>query len=567
MKVLRINVRTKTVVAEEVPQNWQRLGGRGLIARILLDEVPPKCDPLGRYNKLIFANGFLSGYVLSSCDRISIGGKSPLTGGIKESNSGGTTGSQMARLGLKALILEDLPEEKGFGVIHISKQGVVFDDANSLVNLGTYETTLQLRSKYGKKAAMALIGPAGERQLFSACINNLDTDGRPSRVSGRGGLGAVMGSKGIKAIVFDGYGEKMDPPFDQVLFAETRKQFTQSLLNNAQVAVWRDYGTAANVAITNMLGCFPVNGFSAGRMENSNEISGEKMRELLLERPAPANPTHACMPGCVIRCSNVFGDDKGNEIVAPLEYETIGLMGGNLGIDSLDTIGKMNWYANDLGVDTIELGATIGVVAEAGLIKYGNVDQIFDCIQQIYQNTPLGRILGSGASLAGKILGVKRVPVVKGQAFAAYDPRGLKGTGITYATSPQGADHTAGFTMRAKVNHQDPIANVPLSRQTQINTAAVDSLGACLMVSAAFASSTSMLKNLLHSIHGWDVTENIQQEMGKEVILMEREFNRGAGFTEVDDRLPEWLSDEPLPPTNVVFDVTNSAIETIFNDI
>ena len=202
------------------------------------------------------------------------------------------------------------------------------------------------------------------------------------------------------------------------------------------------------------------------------------------------------MAGCVVQCSNVLVDEDGLQIVAPLEYESIGLLGGNLEIDSLDVVGRLTWTANDLGLDSIDLGAALAVAAQAGLLEFGNGNQALDLIRSIYQNSPIGRILGSGACIAGKVLGVRRVPVAKGQAFAAYDPRALKGTGITYATSPQGADHTAGFTMRGKVDHLDPEANLAASLAAQINTAAVDSLGACLLVGAGFSGSPTILKNL-----------------------------------------------------------------------
>src|SRR5512136_836594 len=180
LKVWRVNVRTRTLTLEPVPPTWERLGGRGLIARILLDEVPPECEPLGPKNKLIFCNGLLTGHMLSSIDRLSVGGKSPLTGGVKESNSGGTTGLQIAYLGIKALILEDLPVEKGLSVLVLTMDGARFEKADDLAGKGVYETAEILRKRYGTKVAISIIGPVGERQLASAGILNLDKDGVPS---------------------------------------------------------------------------------------------------------------------------------------------------------------------------------------------------------------------------------------------------------------------------------------------------------------------------------------------------------------------------------------------------
>ncbi|NQU30080.1 MAG: aldehyde ferredoxin oxidoreductase, partial [Anaerolineae bacterium] len=211
MKIWRVNTKSKTSLIEDIPQSWESLGGRGLSAKILLDEVDPECDPLGPKNKLIFAPGLLTGHRLSSLDRISIGGKSPLTGGIKESNAGGRTGYELTKLGIKALILEDRPEDADWGVIHISKDGVRFDSAKSFLGQGVYKAASGLIEKYGGDVAIALIGPGGEMKMMSSGIQNIDKDKVPSRIAARGGLGAVMGSKFIKAIVIDTAGEDSPP--------------------------------------------------------------------------------------------------------------------------------------------------------------------------------------------------------------------------------------------------------------------------------------------------------------------------------------------------------------------
>jgi len=565
MKIWRVDTEHRTVTQEPVPPDWEHLGGRGLIARILLDEVPPACDPLGPQNRLVFAAGHLSGHSLSSCDRISIGAKSPLTGGIKESNAGGTTGLHLALLGIKAFILSGAPTDGDLQVLHLSLAGARFEPAGELAGLGTYACARRLRDKFGPRAGVALIGPAGERRLPAAGVCNLDSEGRPSRISGRGGMGAVMAAKGLKAVVIDSTGCDRPAQADPEAFQLARKTFHDALLNHPVVAGWREYGTAGNVAVTNMLGTFPTRNFSRGTFENAEEISGEKLNELTRSRPKPSTPTHNCMPGCLVRCSNVFTDEEGEEIVAPLEYETIGLLGGNLEIGSLETIGLLNRYANDLGLDSIELGAALGLAAEAGLMKFGDGEKAAALVQEIYADTPLGRLLGSGAAMTGKALGGRRIPVVKGQAIPAYDPRTLKGTGVTYATSPQGADHTAGFTLRAKVDHLDPQANVNASRAAQIGVAAVDSLGACSFAGVGFGAAPTVLRDLLNSIYGWNVPDTVQQDMGKAVLSMEREFNRQAGFTAADDRLPEFFCSEPLPPKNAIFDVSPEELDSIFN--
>ena len=565
MNTWRINVRTQTLRQEPVPETWQGLGGRGLLARILIDEVPPTCDPLGPNNKLIFAPGLLVGHMLASCDRISVGAKSPLTGGVKESNAGGRTGLQLTHLNIKALILEDRPAEPGWRVLRLSADGVQFEPADDLAGLGVYETASRLIERYGSKVAIALIGPGGEMRMTAAGIQNLDQDRRPSRINARGGLGAVMGTKGLKAIVIDASGGKKPPIAHRDHFRQAQKAYIKALTAHPQTKVYADYGTAAMTHMSNSFGGLPTRNFSAGQFEGADRISGETMRRLLLQRDGEAETTHACMAGCAIRCSNTFADAQGHAIVSPLEYETIGLMGSNLGIDDLDIIARMNWEVNDLGLDSIEIGAALGVAAEAGLMAFGDGRRALELIAEIRQGTPLGRILGSGAAVTGRVLGVEHVPVVKGQAMSAYDPRAIKGTGVTYATSPQGADHTSGLTIRAKVDHLNPKGKVELSRGAQINAAGYDTLGVCAFAGFGFAVVPQTIRDLLNARYDWQVGDDILQQLGHATLTLEREFNRRAGFTAADDRLPEWMTREPLPPHNVVFDVLAKDLDTLFN--
>jgi aldehyde:ferredoxin oxidoreductase len=565
LKVWRVNARTKKSIREPVPKTWERLGGRGLIARILLDEVIPACEPLGPLNKLIFTPGLLVGHMLSSCDRISVGGKSPLTGGVKEANAGGTTGLHLMFLGIKALIIEDKPDNDDWSVLYITNDGIKFDSADELIGSGVFESAPKLMEKYGNKIAVAIIGQGGEMQLSAGGIQNFDKENLPSRIAARGGLGAVMGSKKIKAIVIDSK-EGQKPPIAHLEeFRLAQKAYTKALMEHPQTAVYRDYGTAAMGRMCHSFGALPTRNFSNGQFEEVETISGEYMRDVILERGGDGEPTHACMPGCTIRCSNNYADSAGKSIVSPLEYETIGLMGSNLGIGDLDTIAKINWMVNDLGLDSIEIGAALGVAAQAGLMKFGDGQRAAELIDEIRYNTPLGRLLGSGATLTGKVLGVEQVPAVKGQAMSSYEPRAIKGTGVTYATSPQGADHTSGLTIRAKINHLDPNGQAAISRTTQINMAGYDTLGACIFAGFGFASAPETIRDLLNARYDWKINADILQVLGRESLKMEREFNRRAGFTSADDRLPEWMTREPLPPHNVVFDVSEKDLDGLFN--
>jgi len=503
--------------------------------------------------------------MLSSCDRISVGGKSPLTGGVKESNAGGSTGLQLTRLGIKALIIEDAPARGGWWVLLLSPEGARFEPAGDVAGLSVYEAAPRLLERYGNHVAIALIGPGGEMRLSAAGIQNLDKDKVPSRIAARGGLGAVMGSKGLKAIVIDAKaGEK--PPIAHIEdFRNAQKEYNKALMSHPQTKVYADYGTAAMPRMSNGFGGLPTRNFSQGTYEDVEKISGEYMRELLLQRGGESETTHACMAGCTIRCSNIFGGEDGKAIVSPLEYETIGLLGPNLCISELDSIARMCYQINDLGLDTIEVGAALGVAAEAGLMQFGDSTRAMELIDEIRKGTPLGRVLGSGAATTGIVFGVEKVPAVKGQAMSAYEPRAIKGTGVTYATSPQGADHTAGLTIRAKVDHLDPTVQVDLSRKTQINMAGYDTLGACIFAGFGFAAAPETIRDLLNARYDWQVNGDILQVLGKEALKLERQFNLGAGLTSAHDRIPEWMTRQALPPHNAVFDVSEKELDEFFN--
>lgn len=565
MNVLRANLQTGQIRYEETPEAWRRLGGRGLVARFLLDEVPARCDPMGAENKLIWAPGLLVGHMLSSCDRISVGGKSPLTGGVKEANAGGTTGLKMVWLGLSALIVEGDPAANyGWKILVVTSDGARLEDAGDLVGLGLKDTALRLTERFGKKIGISAIGPGGERRYYTAGITHIDKDRNLTRISARGGLGAVMGAKRLKAIVFDCPQSNQPPLVDKDLFRDASRRYIARLKEHPQTSqIYTFYGTAAMVKLCGSLGGMPTRNFSAGSFEDAEKISGETIHDLNLSRGGDVS--HACMPGCTIKCSNIYAGPDGETLVTPLEYETIGLMGSNLGLNDPDVIARMNDIANDLGIDTIDVGAAIGVAAEAGWMAYGDGERALEIMDEVQRDTALGRIVAGGAALAGKILGVERVPVVKGQAMSAYDPRAIKGTGVTYATSPQGGDHTAGLTVRAKVNHLDPDVQIELSRNAQYNTAGYDSLGACVMGSFGFALDPTIVPDLVNGRYGWGVGSNYLRELGRETILLEREFNRQAGFSAAEDRLPNWMQREALPPMNGVFDVPDDALDTIYD--
>ena len=566
-KIMRVNMNTGDIHQEPVPASWERLGGRALIPRILLDEVPPTCDPLGPMNKLIFAPGMLVGQMVSSCDRISVGGKSPLTGGVKEANAGGSTGLHIVWLGYKVILIEGrVAPGSMLQVLVITESGAYLEPARGLVGLGTHDAATRLQERYGSRVSASLIGPGGEMRMLGAGIMHLDKEGSPGRISARGGLGAVMGSKGLKAIVFDAGKARRPQVVDPELHGAAKKRFLKAIQEHPQTGqVFPHYGTAAMVDMCNSFGGIPTRNFSTGRFEEAEKINADAFHDLMTERGGDSSNTHACMSGCTIQCSNVYADVDGRRIVSPVEYETIGLVGSNLGINSPDMIAHLNYQMNDLGLDSIEMGAALGVAAEAGIMDWGDGERALELMEEVRQGTPLGRVIGNGAATGGKVFGVERVPSVKGQAISAYDPRAIKGTGVTYATSPQGADHTCGLTIRANVDHTSPEGQVEASRIAQISMAGYDSLGACIMGGYAFAIDPTMVPDLVNGQHGWDVGPDYLSELGRETIKLEREFNSRAGFTPADDRLPEWMTREKLPPVDTTFDVPESDLDGVFD--
>jgi aldehyde:ferredoxin oxidoreductase len=291
------------------------------------------------------------------------------------------------------------------------------------------------------------------------------------------------------------------------------------------------------------------------------------LREVTLARGGEAGTR--CMPGCVIACRNVYADEAGKPIVGTLQYETIALLGSNLGLGSLDDVAHLNRMCNDYGLDTIETGAALGVAIEAGLGKFGDFSSIRQLLEQVGQGTVLGRIIGNGAVVTGRVLGNHRVPAAVGQAIPGYDPRSLKGNGVTYATSPQGADHTAGnaFGARKEVNPLGIQGQKELSLRLQIIAAMLDSTGLCLFARPPIIADPQLMVDMINGRYGWDWTVEDYNRFNREVLRTELEFNRRAGLTSADYRIPEFMCDEPLPPHNVTFDVPNSDLDSVFDTL
>jgi aldehyde:ferredoxin oxidoreductase len=564
--MIRVNTRTGKILKQEATQEEMRWGGRFLISKILLREVSPTCDPLGHLNKLIIAPGLLGDTFVTTTGKFSVGGKSPLTNGVKESDVGGEAGKKIARLGIKSLVLEDLPEKAETKVLTINANQITLSNVPELKEKSVSETIQALRKQFGSEAGMICIGPAGEMKMAGAGVAVSDAKDIQVRYAARGGLGAVMGSKGIKAIVVDDAEASPPQAFDEALLRDASKTLTQAILEDPKTENRHKYGTPAILMVANELGLLPTRNFSAGQFERAEEISGERVADVIAARGGEGRSGTPCLRGCVISCSNVFPDSSGKKTVASIQYENITLLGPNCGIGDLDEIAELNHLCNEVGVDAIEIGAAIGVAMEAGVIPFGDAEGAKDLIRQIGQGTYLGRIIGNGVVVAGRVLGVRRIPAIKGQAIPGYDPRALKGNGVTYITSPMGADHTAGnaFETAKTVNPIDKENQVEISRKLQIRAAILDTMGLCLFTRPPFVKNPELFALFLKGRYGWNVTYEDVQRMGIEALETEREFNRRAGVSEEFYDIPEFMREEPLPPRNAVFDISMEEMEQVW---
>jgi aldehyde:ferredoxin oxidoreductase len=575
-KLIRVDMTKGSVQVEDLAGDYSLLGGRALTSTIVAQEVPPLCHPLGPHNKLVLAPGLLAGTTCANSGRLSIGAKSPLTGGIKESNVGGNAANKLGKLGIAGIVLEGQAAAGKLFYLMIDQGGAKLMPAQEYKGLKNYDLAARFQEKHGAKVGVISIGPAGEMGLSAASVAVTDTNGRPARHAGRGGMGAVMGSKGLKAVVVDDKDAAGVTYHDKEAFKEAAAVFRDALREHpvtkpgGGLAV---YGTNVLTNIINEAGAFPTRNFTAGRFEGAQKISGETMHDLIQERGG--STTHSGCSTCIIQCSNIYVDKNKNYVTSGFEYETIWANGANCGIDDLDSIAQVDRLCDEYGLDTIEMGCAIGVAMHAGVKPFGDAAGAIELLHEVGKGTPLGRILGSGAAVTGQVFGVSHVPVVKRQGLPAYDPRGVKGVGVTYATSPMGADHTAGYAVATNIlkvgGFVDPLkpeGQAELSRNLQIATAAVDAAGLCVFIAFAaldIPSGLEAIPKMLNALYGWNLTLNEVTEYGKQVLRAERGFNRAAGFTPADDRLPEFFTAEPLPPHKVVFDVPVEELDKVLD--
>lgn len=521
-------------------------GGRWRTVRQLLDLGAAGADPLGAENPIVLAAGPFAGSSYSNANRLSVGSKSPLTGGVKEANSGGTLAFALGQIGVAGLTLMGAASE--WTVLVLSVDGVRFESAAPYLGLGNYEAAERLWNDHPNAASLAIAGPVAEHRGLLAGLAVTDTDGQPGRLAARGGVGAVFGAKRVKAIVVE---KGTTPAFAQTqAFKDAMRAYARALLASDGIKRYTTVGTAGMGDFQNMFGGLPVRNFSRGRLaEGENPLGGEALRRLILERDGEGATAHACMPGCVIRCSNKVPDPQGRVVVSPLEYETLGLLGSNLGFDDLDAVAQMNRWANDLGVDTIEFGAALGVAMDAGLGPWGDLDFVEEVYRALLAGSEEGRRYAGGAARLGRALGHPRVPQVRGQGISAYDPRVVEGTGVTYMTTPQGADHTAGNVPRENPRERSLEELMDLSFAAQVNAAASDALGLCIFGGSVTYAQKEAAMRAAAQAAGLDEDPGKDgfDRLGREVLAMELAFNRAAGQPDVLP-LPRFMYEEPLPP-------------------
>jgi len=549
LSLIRVDMSTGEAHRAPLPEAWRMLGGRSLSAKILLEECDPRCDPLGADNVLVFAGGVLTGTAAPTSGRLSVGAKSPLTGGIKEANAGGNPAQHLARLGVRAIVVRGQPTnpDARYG-LEVDATGARLVDASKLKGLWTYATCEHLRADYSKDASFICCGPAGEHRLGGASVACTDQDNRyPARHASRGGMGAVMGAKGLKFVAIEPGRSRLRRAARHKSFIERCKRVGQSYREGDQLF---SEGTAIGVLLADSIHSLPYKNRVAGSSPDAATLDGHLIKETFEER---GGGMHNCLTGCIVQCSNVIHDAEGEYKTSALEFETMALLGSNCAVARWEDVADLDRLCDDVGLDTIETGAAISILMEAGQMEWGDVASMKGLFQEISDGTPRGRAIGGGAVATAEFTGHTRVPVVKGQAIAAWDPRPLKATGVTYATSAMGADHTAGLVLEPGVAVEDCARR---SQEEQTVSAICDGSGFCEFLGATPDDIRELYADLLDR----EVSRDEIADLGWQTLEDEWEFNRRAGFTEADDVLPECMRTDPVGPANDVFDLPREVI-------
>lgn len=559
-RIIRVDMTTGAITEERAGADLAFLGGRALTAHMLLRETDARIHPLSAAAKLFIAPGLLGGTAVTTSGRTSFGFKSPLTGGTKEANVGGQLGHRLARLGIKLVVISGASSD-GWQRLDIDAQGARLSSATALAGRSNYDLHEELVGEALMTRCAATIGPAGEQRLAAASVAITDPEGRPTRHAARGGPGAVMGAKGLKAIVVD------DSEAPRIVTGERKDEFRAEVVKFSKVVLedprthnLSKTGTAGVVKFVNRenVQSMPTRNHRHGTWSEADSIGGQHIEEIGKTRGSKMLP---CMAGCIIKCAILFNDEQGRHVTSALEFESIALLGSNCEIGPADAVAELDRMCDDIGLDTIEIGNAVGVAMEAGVLPWGDWEGTKALLEEVRAGTPLGRIIGNGTAHVARTYGIDRVPVVKGQGLPAWEPRTLKGMGLTYSTSPQGADHTAGMVTARGAS---PDTLVKQSRHEQLVMMAIDSVGVCQFTNALPGDMATFVSNRFDV--EWD--DDAVLKMARAGIDAEREFNRRAGFDKRDDRLPQWMLEEPLPTPDgpSVFDIDEALIDAVWAD-
>ena len=551
-KILRINLSEKTVKSEplDIKEAQKFIGGRGLGTKVMMDEVDPGVDALSPENKLIFVTGPLSGTNTPTGGRYMVVTKSPLTGTIASSNSGGYWGAELKFAGYDMIIIEGKADSPVY--INIVDDNVEIKDASHIWGKVVSETTSALEKEHGEKVRVATIGPAGENLSKMAAIIN-----DRGRAAGRSGVGAVMGSKNLKAIAVKGSGKVGIADNDKLkeVYSKCMKQIKENGVTGQGLPA---YGTAILVNIINENGVFPTNNFQGAAFDKAEEISGETLAAKYMTKK---DPCFRCPIACGRFCE--VDDVKGS---GP-EYETIWAFGSDCGVSSLPDIIKANYWCNEIGIDTISTGATIAAAMELyekGYIKkedldggpelkWGNNEAVVEWVKRMASPDGLGGKMAQGSYRLCEMYGVPELSMtVKKQELPAYDPRGIQGHGLQYATSNRGGCHVRGYMISPEIlgvpEKLDRFSLDGKPKWTKIFqdlTAAIDSVGLCLFTS--FAMSADDYANTYNAVCGTDLTGADFIQSGERIWNLEKMFNLKAGIDPSQDTLPKRLLKEPIP--------------------
>jgi aldehyde:ferredoxin oxidoreductase len=562
-KILRVNLTTGETALEPLDMDRARafIGGRGLGISYLLDEVNPACEPLSADNKLILMTGPLTGTSAPTGGRYMVMTKSPLTNAVTCSNSGGHFGRTLKRTGIDGLILEGESSKPVY--LWVTEDRAEIRDAGHLWGKNTHETTDRLLGETTPKARVACIGPAGENLVrFASIMNEKD------RAAGRSGVGAVMGAKKLKAVVV--HGSRAVPYHDADAFKKIASEFLGSFKETYKddPPPLRKYGTAVTVVGTQGIGVLPTRNFQQGTFEHWKEIGGETLTEKYLVRPKAC---FACPIGCGRVTEVTEGPYKG-EGEGP-EYETVYSLGSDCSVGELAAVTKANYICNELGMDTISMGATIasamemyekGILTEEEIgrpLPFGDADGLVELCTWTAYRQGFGDKLAEGSLRMCAGYGHPEFAMVaKGQEFAGYDPRGEKGMGLVYATSPIGASHMRGDTAYIEIlgvpTLIDPLSwedKPQLVKDFQDVFSVFDSAGVCVFFSVRnYVTQTRDIRpngllRLLNAATGFDYDMDSLMAAAERGINAERLFLVRAGFDAADDTLPQRIVAEPMP--------------------